>query len=120
MEILIALPWPKPSPEKTALLDIMTKDLNSVKRMMFGNPAFFIDGKMFTGVLGETVFLRLGEVRIKAFQTEYPNAVNFEPVKGRFMKEYMAVPQQLMTNDLDLKRWLKESYDFTRSLPKKK
>ena len=87
---------------------------------MFGNPAFFIDGKMFTGVFGETIFLRLGEVRVKAFLTEYPNAAIFEPVKGRFMKEYMAVPQQLITNDLDFKCWLKESYNFTRSLPKKK
>jgi TfoX/Sxy family transcriptional regulator of competence genes len=112
--------WPKPSPEKTALLDILTRDLNSVKRIMFGNPAFFIDGKMFTGVFGETVFLRLGEVRAKMFQTEYPNATSFEPVKGRFMKEYMTVPQQLITNDLEFKHWLKESYDFTRSLPKKK
>ena len=114
------MPWPKPSPEKTALLDILTKDLNSVKRIMFGNPAFFTDGKMFTGVFGETVFLRLGEVRSKEFLTEYPNSTRFEPVKGRFMKEYMAVPQQLITNDLEFKHWLKESYDFTRSLQKKK
>jgi len=114
------LPWPKPSPEKTSLLEILTKDLNSVKRIMFGNPAFFIDGKMFTGVFGETVFLRLGEVGAKELLTEYPNSARFEPVKGRIMKEYVAIPQQLITNKLEFKRWLKASYDFTNSLPKKK
>lgn len=51
--------WPKPSPELVALLDTAMRPFVAERKAMFGCPAYFVNGNMFTGVFADSVFVRL-------------------------------------------------------------
>jgi 2-hydroxychromene-2-carboxylate isomerase len=50
------MPWPKPSAEKTALLEYALNGKGE-RRVLFGAPTWFVSGNMFTGVFGDDIFL---------------------------------------------------------------
>jgi len=41
-------------------------------------------------------------------------------MKGRVMKEYAVLPEQIYNNPELIRKWLKISYDFAGTLPYKK
>ena len=112
--------WQKPSAELGQILEPAVQHLKCQRKIMFGAPVWTIDGKMFTGVHGNNIFLRLPETAREEFAQKYPDSSSFEPQKGRVMKEYVTVPQSLYGDAEEFKRWLMVSRDYAASLPPKK
>ena len=87
-------------------------------RKMFGYPASFILGQMFCGLFQSSMFLRLDE-QGRSQMTRDHGAASFEPMPGRPMREYVVVPEGLLSSGTALATWLKRSRDYAASLPPK-
>ncbi|MBN2410100.1 TfoX/Sxy family protein [candidate division KSB1 bacterium] len=111
--------WKKVSLELCDLLDTYIVEFPSEKKMMFGCPAFFVNNNMFTGVFADSIFVRLTPGDRERLFAEFDDAAPFEPMKGRVMKEYAVLPEQIYKNPELLRKWLKISFDFAGTLPYK-
>lgn len=111
--------WKKSSPE---LIDAFYQALEGnpllEMRKMFGYPCTFINGNMCTGLHEENWIVRLCEEDREILQSQY-GAKPFAPMKGRVMREYLALPEEVKNTPSLLQKWLKKSIDFTSSLPLK-
>ena len=87
------------------------------KKMMFGYPAAFVNGNMFMSLFGTALILRLPE-DARADLIAAGGAM-FEPMKGRPMREYVAMPDAMLDDPRRLKPWVQRSLDFARSMPPK-
>jgi len=111
--------WRPSPPELIELFDkAMTALPDAQKRKMFGYPAAFVGGNMFTGLHQENMVLRLPEGEGEKF-LGMKGASAFEPMPGRAMKEYVVVPEQVLKKPAELKKWLRKSFDYASSLPPK-
>jgi TfoX/Sxy family transcriptional regulator of competence genes len=88
------------------------------QRKMFGMPAAFARGQMFTGLFGPDWFLRLPDDGRR--EVEQLGGGPFEPMPGRGMKEYVVLPASVREDDAALERWLRRSLEYAVSLPPKK
>jgi TfoX/Sxy family transcriptional regulator of competence genes len=109
---------PKPSPEaKEAFLALLPADPQVVTRPMFGNAAAFVNGNMFAGLFGDALFVRLSEPdRAEAFKQ---GGTDFEPMPGRAMKGYVALPGQWRQDEAATRGWIGRSLAWARELPAK-
>jgi TfoX/Sxy family transcriptional regulator of competence genes len=112
--------WKKSPKELTDFLEESMKDVDCVKKKMFGFPAYFINGNMFTGTFEENLFLRLSEGDRNKITMKNTDVKPFEPMKGRAMKEYVVLPQSLYKNKKDFSHWVNKSIEYVTSLPAKK
>ncbi len=112
--------WKKAPDELVDFLARRTAKLNCDFRKMFGYPAYFVNGNMFTGIHGDKLFIRLSESEIKKLTEMNLAATPFEPVHGRSMKGYVVVPQFFYSNEKLFDEWLKKSFKYASSLPPKK
>jgi len=91
-------------------------DPRAERRLMFGYPAGFAAGNMFTGVFQDTLFVRLGDdERQQLLALE--GASVFEPMKGRPMREYVVLPADMLEEDAAVRPWMARALDFVSSLP---
>lgn len=112
--------WKRVSQEMVASFEkIVPKDEHVERRKMFGCPCAFVGGNMFMGVHQDNMFLRLPEAGREEF-FKIKGAVSFEPMPGRFMKEYVVVPRELLGDTKSLKGWIRRSIEYALSLPAKK
>ncbi len=88
-------------------------------RAMFGGLGSFVNGNMFAGALGTTVFLRLPE-RERGHLLREPGGGPFEPVKGRPMSEYATVPDAWRGDPERVRAWVDRSLRYAASLPPKR
>ncbi len=112
--------WKQSPKELTDLLEDRLKDIHCQKRKMFGFPAYFINGNMFSGTFEENIFLRLSEDDRDNIKKENQNAVSFEPTKGRPMKEYMVIPDTIYKDDKKFSIWIDKSIEYVLGLPLKR
>jgi TfoX/Sxy family transcriptional regulator of competence genes len=112
--------WKKSSKELTDFLEKSMKDVDCVKRKMFGFPAYFINGNMFAGTFEEHLFLRLSIGDRAKITKQNTDVKSFEPMKGRAMKEYVVLPKSLYRNKDEFSYWINKSIDYVTSLPSKK
>ena len=112
--------WKKPSEELSQFLEEKIASFNVKKRRMFGCPAYFVNDNLLAGVFQDNIFMRLSEADRIEIHSRYDEAVPFEPVKGRIMKEYVVLPDTLYNNPEKFQEWLNRSYQFVSSLPVKK
>ena len=111
--------WKKPSPE---LMDLLTKRMGSFeadKKKMFGSTVYFSNGNMFIGVHEDHIFLRLSEKDRSELVAMYKEAAQFEPMKGRPMREYMNIPPALYEEKSVFDLWIGRSLDYAKSMPPK-
>ena len=113
--------WKKPSEKMIEFFDSILPGNPKVERKrMFGYPVGFINGNMFMGLHNDRIILRLSEGERENFIKQY-NAQIFEPMPGRKMREYIVVPEKLLTNVTTLKAWCEKSYEYASKLkPKEK
>lgn len=113
--------WRKPDEELVRLLDETVAGLEFDRpvdyRPMFGCPAYFTGGNLFAGVWQETVMLRLDEEG--RAQVEAAGGRPFEPVPGRPMKEYVALPPSLVADRDAAREWVRKAAAYAASLPPK-
>lgn len=85
---------------------------------MFGYPCAFVNGNMFTGLHQEALIVRLGEEDRKRLIEEV-GASQFEPLPGRPMREYVALPETVLIDREQLTEIIRSARDFAASLPPK-
>ena len=111
--------WRKSPPELIAAFDAaLPDDRRVVRRSMFGYPCAFARGNMFTGLHQESLIVRLPEEE-RARLLRQPGASIFTPMPGRQMKEYVAVPPELIEDGEALRGWMTIALDYASSLPAK-
>ena len=111
--------WRKSPPELIAAFDAALPDDRRVqRRSMFGYPCAFARGNMFTGLHQENLIVRLPEGE-RARLLRHPGASIFEPMPGRQMKEYVAVPPEIVEDGEALRGWMTTALDYASSLPAK-
>jgi len=84
---------------------------------MFGCPAAFVSGNMFTGLHQESMIVRLDIATRAAFRRL--GGQPFEPMSGRVMREYLAVPEAVLGEARSLRRWVGKAFAYSASLPPK-
>jgi TfoX/Sxy family transcriptional regulator of competence genes len=87
-------------------------------RKMFGYPAAFVNGNMFSSLFGRSMILRLSE-EDRAVCTRQFGARLFEPMPGRPMREYVEVPEKILESPARLDTWLRKARDHAAALPPK-
>ncbi len=107
----------KPSEELIGILDQAMEKRGAERRKMFGSPCYFVNRNMMTGVHQSTLFVRLSEDDKEWAAGE--GASGFEPMKGRVMREYMVLPEEVLRNGERLDDYLDRSYEYVSSLPPK-
>ncbi len=112
--------WKKAPEKLIAFLSERMKDVPCEHRQMFGFPAYFINGNMFTGAFEDKLFLRLsGSDRAEIMKLD-ARVKPLEPMPGRPMSEYVVIPESLYSDKVLFDRWLGRSIRYASSLPPKK
>jgi TfoX/Sxy family transcriptional regulator of competence genes len=73
---------------------------------------------MFMGLFQESMILRLPTGPREEFLNVH-NAKIFEPMAGRPMREYAAVPQPLLRDKKELTAWIAKAFEYGASLKPK-
>ena len=88
------------------------------QRKMFGYPAAFVGGNMTTGLHQESWIVRLPEpVRRERLDAGWSI---FEPMPGRPMREYVALPDEVIADSEQVRAWVERAVEYVRGLPPKK
>ena len=110
--------WRKaPDSVKEAFAAALPDDPAIQRTQMFGYPAAFVNGNMFAGVHQEDVVVRLAEAQ--RVELTSAGGRQFEPMPGRPMREYVALPDAILGDDASLSRWLDAAFRFAAALPAK-
>lgn len=110
--------WKKSSPALVAIFEAALPDDPRVeRRQMFGYPAAFANGNLFTGLHQENLMVRLDDQGRAALQKK--GGSPFEPMPGRSMREYVVVPANIVATPRSLKAWMRKSLQYAGSLPAK-
>jgi TfoX/Sxy family transcriptional regulator of competence genes len=111
-------PWRKPDAELVERFGEVTAGIEGVEvRKMFGSPAAFVGGNMAAGLHQDTFMVRLpDDERAERLGAGWSL---FEPMPGRPMREYVALPPEV-AGDVDAARgWIERAAAYTRTLPPK-
>jgi TfoX/Sxy family transcriptional regulator of competence genes len=111
--------WKKAPEELVEFLVQKMKNINCDYRKMFGYPAYFINGNMFAGLFGDSLFLRFSKPEREEILKTNSEAKHFEPMTGRTMKEYVVIPKSIYSKDALFSKWLNKSVKYASSLPPK-
>ncbi len=111
--------WKKSPPELVSTFERIVPDERGIqRRQMFGYPAAFVNGNMFAGLHEERLVLRLDDDG--AAEMKKHGATDFEPMPGRAMKGWVAVPQRLLTDDAVGRRWVARAFRHVATMPAKR
>jgi TfoX/Sxy family transcriptional regulator of competence genes len=88
-----------------------------VSRKMFGYPAAFLNGNLFTGLFADRWFVRLSEEDGR--QLSAAGGTTFEPMPGRPMRGYLELPRDILADEARRDDWLVRSMRFAEGLPPK-
>lgn len=97
----------------------LPKDPRVETLVMFGGVAAKVNGNFFAGLFGRSVMLDLPE-KDRSEALALDGAAPFDPMgNGRVMSEKVMMPETLMEEPSELRRWLKRSFDAAATLPPK-
>jgi TfoX/Sxy family transcriptional regulator of competence genes len=108
--------WTK-SPQP--LIDLFDKSVPSgadvTCRKMFGYPAAFANGNLFIGLHQNDFIMRLSTADRARFSALYGERA-FEPMKGRPMREYVRLPEELLIDERKRASWIKRSLEYAQGV----
>ena len=111
--------WTK-SPQ--SLIDLFDKSVPSsvtvARRKMFGYPAAFANGNLFIGLHQNDFIMRLSEEDHTRFSARYGERI-FEPMKGRPMREYVRLPEELLADARKRAAWIRRSLEYAEGIKPK-
>lgn len=111
--------WRKVPTENAELLERVVEAVpEAEKRMMFGCPAYFLNGNMFLGAHQEDIILRLPESDREEL-LDRGQASIFAPMNGRVMREYVVLSPSILSSQPEFEKWLLKSRAYVLSLPAK-
>ena len=104
--------------DKLNLYDELIKTNPAIERKGIKLPYTSFNGHMFT-FLSEsgTLAIRLPENERESFLIQYNSSLMES--QGTIMKEYVAVPESLLKNTNELKKYLDMSYEYAKTLKPK-
>ena len=104
--------------DKLDLYDELIKTNPAIERKGIKLPYTSFNGHMFT-FLSEagTLAIRLPENERESFLIQYNSSLMES--QGTIMKEYVAVPESLLKNTNELKKYLDMSYEYVKTLKPK-
>ena len=111
--------WKKAPTELVDFINEKMKSKNCDYKKMFGYPAYFVNGNMFTGIHGDKLFLRLSDSDGVNIMKDCKGVSAFEPMPGRAMKGYVVLPKPIYSDDKLFGEWLNKSINYASSLPPK-
>ena len=88
------------------------------RRPMFGYPAAFVGGNLATSLFRDRWVVRLPPDEIDAALAA--GAERFEPMAGRPMSGFVAVPRADVDDDSAIRRWVERGVAMAGSLPAKR
>lgn len=100
-----------------ALYDKLVATRPEIERKGDANPYTSLNGNMFTLLHQGKLAIRLPEDEREQFLKKYKTKL-FEAY-GTVMKEYVAVPESLLENTKELKKYLDLSYEYAKTLKAK-
>ncbi len=111
-------PWRKPEAEQVDLFHEAVAGIEGVEvRKMFGFPAAFIGGNMTAGLHQDSIMVRLPE---KEREERLADGWSlFEPMPGRPMREYVALPPDVAADVESARGWIERAAAYVRNLPPK-
>ena len=85
------------------------------EKAMFGGLAFLLDGRMFVGIVGDDLMVRVGPERHEeALSAPHVRPMDFT---GRPMKGYVFVAPAGCASDGALREWVERAIAFASTLP---
>ena len=87
------------------------------RKKMFGYPAAFVGGNMATSLFRDRWVVRLPSNEIDAAIAD--GAESFEPMPGRPMSGFVAIPRGDVGDDAALRRWVERGLGLAASMPPK-
>ena len=106
------------SNEKVELYERLIATIPDLKPKGDANPYTAVNGNMFTLLhQSSRLAIRLPEDKRQEFLKKYKTTL-FEAY-GAVMKEYVAVPDTMLKNTKDLKKYLEFNYEYAKSLKTK-
>jgi TfoX/Sxy family transcriptional regulator of competence genes len=110
---------PKPSEAaKAAFAKLVPSGPGVTSRPMFGQPAAFVSGNMFTCLFGDDLVVRLGAEGASKLIKQ--GGKQLEPMPGRPMTGYATVPGAWQKSPAAASKLVIEALDFTRTNVKPK
>jgi TfoX/Sxy family transcriptional regulator of competence genes len=112
--------WTKIPPQNHALFRAaLPPDRRIETLQMFGGVAAKVNGNMFGGTFGRSVMLLLSEAdRSEALALD--GAAPFDPMgNGAMRSDKIQMPESIMDDSAELRGWVRRSFDYAVTLPKK-
>ncbi|MGH2417322.1 MAG: TfoX/Sxy family protein [Candidatus Limnocylindria bacterium] len=111
-------PWRKAPAELVERFGEATAGIEGLElRKMFGFPAAFLNGNMVAGLHQDTFMVRLpDDLRAERFAEGWSA---FEPMPGRPMREYVALPPDIAADTGATRAWIERAAAHVRTLPPK-
>ncbi len=111
-------PWRKAPADLKERFEAAVAGIEGLEqRQMFGYPAGFIGGNMTTGLHQESWIVRLPEDERRERIAD--GWTIFEPMPGRPMREYVALPEAVVADPDQARAWVERAAAYVRSLPPK-
>ena len=112
--------WKKVPKQNEETLDRLLEGVEGAeRRKMFGCPVYFLNGQMLAGAHQDAIFLRLSEPDQDEI-LKHPDVMNFTPMPGRMMREYVVIPPSIYRSEGEFNKWLERARAYVASLPPKK
>jgi TfoX/Sxy family transcriptional regulator of competence genes len=118
--VSLAMAWIKvPSEHHPIFHAALPKDARVETQPMFGGVAARVNGNIFAGLFGRSVMLALdGAEREAALALE--GAGPFDPMgDGRARSQKVMLPEAMMDEPAELRRWIGRAFDAAAKLPRK-
>ncbi|MGH2455995.1 MAG: TfoX/Sxy family protein [Candidatus Limnocylindria bacterium] len=110
--------WQKAPPELVDRFSAAVAALPGAQvRKMFGYPAAFANGYMFTGIFADQWFVRLSEP--EHAELAAVGGGEFAPMPGRPMRGYLTLPADLLADPDARAAWLARALAHVQALPPK-
>lgn len=112
--------WIKVPPQNHPIFyDALPKSPRVETRKMFGGIAAKVNGHVFAGLFGRSTMVLLAEPdRAAALALE--GAAPFDPMgDGRVRSEKVMLPESIMGDLEELRRWIARAFENAAALPKK-
>lgn len=110
--------WEKAPPELAERFSETVSALPGAQvRKMFGYPAGFVNGHLFTGIFAASWFVRLPDDARSELAAA--GGTEFSPMPGRPMREYLVMPQVMATDANAAEPWVRQALAFVSQLPPK-
>jgi TfoX-like protein len=90
----------------------------ATRRLTFGYPCLYVGGNMVSGLFGPHWHVKLGAAETAELM-RMEGAGPFEPMPGRPMTGFTLLPEAVVADDAEVRRWVDRAIAYGATLPVK-